>query len=306
MKKKLLNLKKALLLTELCLAGASVVGCNNKENDTVIVQEEKVIPEEHGNYGLGDINTISVRKNSNYVGFYRDIYDVLGYPTTGIIRYEDINDLSVIKANKGDFIVKNYSEVNPINTYYDYLRDNAVPNDITINSIESFDLYLKNNQDLFDSSLVDQYSNFNIYNVANLLGEQPYTLNDLILKTGEKYIQISRSFSTLNNAAVVKHVPVDNLSIVSKDSICFLIEDYVSGSRQCDLLRGEEIVLGDDWEVDSFYDYVLEYCDIFSEDLVNFLNSPELSDVYCMKANEFTKTFEKSIVEVKEKVKVKE
>lgn len=306
MKLTIHTIKKSLFLAGLSLTSLTISGCSIAKEVPVIEENVEEDVEEKNAYGFSSISDRGKRAGVHYIGFLYEIFDIVGNPTTGIVKFAPKDSFSVIQTEEEIYIIKEYDQNKNISTYYDYLRDRAVPNDISIDHVTSLEEYIEEHSDLFSTSLLDQYANFDLYQVKTLLGEERRSLIDLSCDEGRKYIQVSRTSSTQNDTAIISYAPVDCLSIVSGNGMSYLVEDYDSGNtirKQYDLLRGNTVPMGDGYQVDLFSDYVLSHRDSFDSSLVQFLEQTDISSNYCFSASQFMKDFEKSQETSKQLVK---
>lgn len=299
MKVNVKNVKKLLFLTGTLATGFSLTSC--KSTVPEISQTREIVQEEDeakGVYGFSSISKLASRAGTNYVGFYKETYDVMGYPRAGFVRYEEEDAFSVLQTEDAIYIVKGYEEGRELSTYYDYLRDSAV------GSLESFTVmglpeYMENHDEMFSDALLDCYLHFQMYDAKSILGEEQLSITDLAKDRGETFLGISRSVSTLRNVGIVTYVPVNKLNIIYNGSLSYLVEDYVSDEdsmvRQYDLLRGNNAPKGETNEVYNFSDYVLENADSFDAELVTYLQANDISQSYYLPGNEFVVSFENSI-----------
>lgn len=299
MKINVKDVKKLLLLTGTLAAGFSLTSCKSTVTETSYTRE--IVPEEDeakGVYGFSSISKLASRAGTNYIGFYKETYDVMGYPRTGFVRYEEEDALSVLQTEDAIYIVKGYEEGRELSTYYDYLRDSAV------GSLESFTVtglqeYMGNHDEMFSDALLDCYLHFQMYDAKSILDEERLSITDLAKDRGESFLGISRNVSTLRNVGIVTYVPVNKLNIIYNGSLSYLVEDYVSDEdsmvRQHDLLRGNNAPKGATNEVYNFSDYVLENADSFDAELVTYLQANDILQSYYLPVNEFVVSFENSI-----------
>lgn len=295
-------MKAALLVAGLSVTGCSMVGCSTPK---ATVSEEQVIEEEEpvGRYGFSSISKTANRTGSDYIGFFKESYDVMGYPTTGFVHYEKIDEFSVLQSASDIYIVKDYEEGKQVSNYYDYLRDSSVKvaDSFTVSSLQE---YMRQEEELFSAALVDSYLHFQLYDTKELLEEERLSVTELASSRGEPYIEISRNASTQRNVGIVSYAPVSSLSILKRDTLYYLVEDYDPSSgtiaRQYDLLKGSSAPSGDHCEVYDFSEYVLGHADFFSPELVTYLQAADLSQNYCLAANDFVGSLEKSFAQQQE------
>ena len=129
--------------------------------------------------------------------------------------------------------------------------------------------------------------------------EDDYNFDDLSSSMGEKYLGISRVSTTEQNTCYITYVPMEDVDVVGNSYDCNLIESYdgdISNSVfQADLLDGNKASFGENMEVTDFSTFVQENADSFSLELVDFVNSSEVSS-YCISNQEFSDAYDASMV----------
>lgn len=295
-------IKKLSIMTGFFLTGMSFVGCQNTKNSPDIEEDSQVLEEvveeaEEGEYDLGEISQEAFRLGEDYVGFLVRSYDVDSYSDSACIRYMPLSSFSVLTASDSFYIVKDYDESKKYNTYYDYLRDRAVPDDIVVNEVIPLSVYMENHSTLFSNSVGDKYLHFTVFDSKKILQEVDTTIDDLASLEQIKYLGISRVSSTEDNVCYINYVPVNDAEIVYNSRYCYLVDDYqetVSSSvYQADLLSGSKVPNLSEYEVLSFYDFISKYADNYSS-LVEFLNDSEAL-VDTISSDSFIDSYQSSI-----------
>ena len=292
-------IKKLSVVTGLFFTSFSLVGCQSSSSEIKEEVSHEIVEEEHGEYDLGEVSQLASRRGVEFVGFLQKAYNPMGYPVSASIRYDDISSFSVLITNDGYYVVKDYQEDKQLNTYYDFLRGGSVPSYLSITDVFSLEDYRSHNEDLFTSSISDCYSSFTIYDCSSLLQEDDYNFDDLSSSMGEKYLGISRVSTTGQNTCYITYVPMEDVDVVGNSYDCNLIESYngdISNSVfQADLLDGNKASVGENMEVTDFSTFVQENADSFSLELVDFVNSSEVSS-YCISNQEFSDAYDASMV----------
>ena len=198
-----------------------------------------------------------IAEEKNLLVSLQKVYNPLGYPVSASVRYGDISSFSVLVSDVNFYIVKNYQEGTPLNTYYDFLRDKSVPSDLSITNVVSLKDYRKSEEAMFLNATSDSYSSFTIYDCSSLLQEEAYHFDDLTSYTKEKYLGISRVSSGEKNTCYITYVPLEDVDVVGNRYVCNLVENYVSDLStsifQVDLLDGKKAFYGEDMTVTDFF-----------------------------------------------------
>lgn len=292
-------IKKLSVVTGLFFTSFSLVGCQSSSSEIKEEVSHAIVEEEHGEYDLGEVSQLASRRGVEFVGFLQKAYNPMGYPVSASIRYDDISSFSVLITDDSYYVVKDYQEDKQLNTYYDFLRGGSVPSYLSITDVFSLEDYRSHNEDLFTSSISDCYSSFTIYDCSSLLQEETYHFDDLTSYTKEKYLGISRVSTTEQNTCYITYVPMEDVDVVGNRYVCNLVENYVSDIStsifQVDLLDGNKASVGENMEVTDFSTFVQENADSFSLELVDFVNSSEVSS-YCISNQEFSDAYDASMI----------
>lgn len=299
-------IKKLSIMTGFFLTGMSFVGCQNTksvpivEDDSHVIEEvlDNVDEEElEGEYGLGKVSQEAFRFGEDYVGFLTYVNDVNSYSDSFSIHYMPLSSFSVLTASDGFYIVKDYEEGRKYNTYYDYLRDRAVPDDLVLNEVIPLSAYMESHSTLFSNAVSDQYLHFTIFDSQKILQEVNSTIFDLATYEQRKYLGVSRVSSTEDNVCYINYVPLEDASVVYNSNYCYLVDQYQEGISpsiyQVDLLRGNRVPNLSEYQVLSFSDFVLQYADHFSS-VVEFLNDSEAL-VDTISSDSFIDSYQSSI-----------
>lgn len=291
-------INKLSIMTSLLFTSFSLVGCQESSSDSLKEVPEVSVEEEHGIYDLGYVSQLANRRGEEFVGFLQKVYNPLGYPVSASVRYGDISSFSVLVSDVNFYIVKNYQEGVPLNTYYDFLRDKSVPSDLSITNVVSLKDYRKSEEAMFLNATSDSYSSFTIYDCSSLLQEETYHFDDLTSYTKEKYLGISRVSSGEKNTCYITYVPLEDVDVVGNRYVCNLVENYVSDLStsifQVDLLDGKKAFYGEDMTVTDFSDFVETHSDSFPLELVDFVTSDSITS-YCIFNYEFRDFYDASM-----------
>lgn len=299
-------IKKLSIMTGFFLTGMSFVGCQNTksvpivEDDSHVIEEvlDNVDEEElEGEYGLGKVSQEAFRFGEDYVGFLTYVNDVNSYSNSFSIHYMPLSSFSVLMASDGFYIVKDYEDGKDYNSYYDYLRGCAVPDDFVLNEVIPLSAYMESHSTLFANAVSDQYLHFTIFDSQKILQEVNSTIFDLATYEQRKYLGVSRVSSTEDNVCYINYVPLEDASVVYNSNYCYLVDQYQEGISpsiyQVDLLRGNRVPNLSDYQVLSFSDFVLQYADHFSS-VVEFLNDSEAL-VDTISSDSFIDSYQSSI-----------
>lgn len=298
-------IKKLSIMTGLVFSGFSFVGCQDIKDDDVVENNSYVLEEtleevEEGSLGLGEISQIADRKGEKFVGFLVNSYDAIGYPSSASIRYMPISSFSVLLSDTTFYVVKDYQ--NNQGSYYDYLRNQVVPENLASLEVIPLHAYISNHSSLFSDAVCDIYSHFTVFDSQKLLQENHATVSDLADYEQQKYLGISRVSSTEQNTCYIHYVPVDDLDIVYNSYQCYLVENYQENLSpsisQIDLLRGSKVPNYSDFSIISFSDFVFEHPDNFSSLIDEFLNNSDV-DTFCISSQSFMDSYQSSVAKQK-------
>ena len=273
------HIKKLSIMSGFFFTGMSLVGCQNTKSVPIAEENSQVIEEvveeaEEGEYGLGEVSQEAFRLGEDYVGFLVRSYDANSYSDSVCIRYMPLSSFSVLTASDSFYIVKDYEEGRKYNTYYDYLRDRAVPDDFVVNEVIPLSIYMENHSTLFSNAVSDKYLHFTVFDSKKILQEVDTTINDLVSLEQIKYIGISRVSSTEDNVCYINYVPIEDVDVVYNSNYCYLVDQYQEGISssiyQADLLSGSRVPNLSEYEVLPFSDFVSQHADNYSS-LVDFL-----------------------------------
>lgn len=279
------HIKKLSIMTGFFFTGMSFVGCQNTKSVPIVEDDSQVIEEVlenaceielEGEYGLGDVSQEAFRFGEDYVGFLVHADAANSYSDSFSIHYMPLSSFSVLTASDCFYIVKDYEEGRKYNTYYDYLRDRAVPDDLVLNEVIPLSAYMESHSTLFSNAVSDKYLHFTIFDSQKILQEVDSTIFDLATYEQKKYLGVSRVSSTEDNVCYINYVPVEDASVVYNSNYCYLVDQYQEGISpsiyQVDLLRGDRVPNLSEYQVLPFSDFVSQHADDYSS-LVDFLNN---------------------------------